>query len=277
MTTLYGKQAKEVLTSNAPDYEDIDEGEQGKYNHTDCSMGEDTKTRLYVKNLDGAYVWHCHNCSESGYYRPRETVQSIREDMDMSSRVGVVRSTGADAYKALGVREYSEFDIRGKLWLSRYGFDESMITQYGIKEMLHGVLMPTYLDFDVVTGYQMRRYDAKPKYHTDTTHTFSLLHNLLSPKLVILTEDLLSSYKLHKAGYSTVCLLGTKVSEHACRTILANGYNRVVLWLDDDPAGHTATLKYLRELAPLFATGVTSINIQQPKEIPMSSLLEMDV
>ena len=276
MATLYGKQAKEVLTSNAPDYEDIDEGAQGKYNHTDCSMGEDTKTRLYVKNLDGAYMWHCHNCSESGYYRPRETVQSIREDADTSC-VGAYKSTGAVTYKAMGVRKYSEFDMRGKLWLSRYGFDESMITQYGIKEMLHGVLMPTYLSLDVVTGYQMRRYDVTPKYHTDTTHTFSWLHHPLSPKLVILTEDLLSSYKLHQAGYSTVCLLGTKITEDASHTILSSEYNRVVLWLDDDPAGHAAALKYSRELSPLFALGVTSINIQQPKEIPMSSLLEMDV
>jgi hypothetical protein len=52
-------------------------------------MGVDTRKRFGVKHVDDAYLWHCFNCGDSGYYRTRETVSRIKlmtgttEDSDL--------------------------------------------------------------------------------------------------------------------------------------------------------------------------------------------------
>jgi DNA primase len=58
-------------------------------------------------------------------------------------------------------------------------------------------------------------------------------------------------------------------------TIVKN-YDRVVVWLDDDAAGHAASMKIFKEISPLVKN-VTSINMQQPKEIPYLSLKDMEL
>ena len=63
------------------------------------------------------------------------------------------------------------------------------------------------------------------------------------------------------------------------KTVVNTGLDRslrLVLWLDDDEAGHAGAAKLFRELSPLFST-VTSINMAQPKEIEMDDLLTMDL
>lgn len=69
MVTNYGHNARQELEDNAPDYEDILDDEQNKYDHTTCG---DTRSRFYVTNKGGAYLYHCFNCNESGYYRPKD-------------------------------------------------------------------------------------------------------------------------------------------------------------------------------------------------------------
>ena len=276
MTTLYGREAKDVLTSNAPDFEELDEGQQAKYNHATCYMGEDTKNRLYVKNVDGAYLWHCHNCGDSGYYRPRETVARIK-----AASASIAVHKGKFKVPPAIVYTPSEFPLEAQIWLGEYGFTEPMIWKYKIGVCPEGVTLPIYDTRHVVSGVaakgiQIRRYNKKPKYVTYTEQTYSYLGHV-SPKHLaplVIVEDLLSSYKLFEAGYDTLCLLGTKIDDKGL-TILKN-YARVVVWLDDDEAGHAASLKIFKEISPLVKD-VTSINMEQPKEIPMESLNTMEL
>lgn len=272
MTTLYGREAKEVLTSNAPDFEELDEGQQAKYNHATCHMGEDTKNRLYVKNVDGAYLWHCHNCGDSGYYRPRETVARIK-----ASSASIAMHKGSFKTPPAIVYTPSEFPIEAQLWLEEYGFTEPMIWKYQIGVCPEGIALPIYNSgwATPTKGIQIRRYNKKPKYVTYTEQTFSYLKSPFPPiSPLVIVEDLLSSYKLFEAGYDTLCLLGTKIDDKGL-TILKN-YDRVVVWLDDDEAGHAASLKIFKEISPLVKN-VTSINMEQPKEIPLESLKTMEL
>ena len=280
MTTLYGKQALEVLTSNAPDFEELDEGQQHKYNHVDCHAGEDTKERLYVKNVDGAYMWHCHNCGDSGFYRPKETVSRIKEQSD--TPVWKADYT-TEMYTRMALhRDYNDFDDRGKIWLAQYGFDRDTCAYYSINEGLDGIMLPVYNDTvdamvsdKYIHGWQVRRYNKKPKYRSYIKDKFSYLQNVKKPKLVIV-EDLLSSYKLHAAGFSSLCLLGTSMSSEALRIIASlHRHEGVVLWLDDDQAGHDATMRLYKDIGPVAPC--TAMYLDQPKEIDLDTLKGMDL
>lgn len=274
MTTHYGRDALAVLTNNAPDYEELEQGQQGKYNHADCPAGVDEKHRLYVKNVDGAYLWHCHNCGDSGYYRPKETVSRIKADTKVMLAVrGTHLPTQAELTKTW---EYDKFAIEGQLWLAQYGFNEAKCKGYLISEAEDGIVLPIYNGFGNTVGCQVRRYNKKPKYLTYTKQRYSYLNSLYrTKKPLIIVEDLLSSYKLHSAGYNTLCLLGTKI-DMAIASKLAVQNERTVIWLDDDIAGHKAAQKLFIDLGPIFPNLSAMFN-HQPKELDMETLKEMEL
>ena len=271
--TIYGKQAKELLLANYPDYDDMDDNQQVKTNHIDCEAGTDNKKRLYVKRLDGAYLMHCHHCGLNGYYRPRETLLRIMDKA--GDYVKKLEPTDWSFRYDEAHDDYDAFDTRGKLWLSRYGFNETMAGAFGIRENSRGIVLPIYNGIDDLAGYQVRNYEGSPKYLTFTSFGFSMLYGNDEYKPWVIVEDLLSSYKLNAAGYTTMCLLGTKLGTVAKSKIVAEKPERIVVWLDDDMAGHTAAVSLLRELGAL--TDVTSIINKQPKEISLFDLREIDL
>lgn len=280
MTTLYGREALNELTSNAPDYEDIEEGHSAKYNHATCHMGTDTRNRFGVKHVDDVYLWHCFNCGTSGYYRSRETVSRIKLMTGTSVDSDVRRSLN-EKFKHFSRKNLNEFNIMGQLWLGQYGFDSDMVLEYNIREVHEGILLPFGGYTDINRGYQLRRYDKKPKYITTMPVGLSKSHYLYSSDLkrgniLVIVEDLLSAYKLHYVGYSSLCLLGTKLDKGSLPAILLDKPSRVVLWLDDDEAGHEGAMKLFRELSPVFRP-ITSINMLQPKEISLQDLKEMEL
>lgn len=271
MTTHYGQDALEVLKYNAPDFEDLDQGQQGKYNHVDCPAGVDTKRRLYVKNVDGAYLWHCHNCGDSGYYRPKETISRIKAE----TGIAIVPKASMPTYSELTVRnKFDSFDIAGQMWLLQYEFDEVRSEAYGITESVDGIVLPIFSNAKGIAGCQVRRYNKKPKYLTYSKQRYSYLNVSHTTKPLVVVEDLLSSYKLHMAGYPTLCLLGTKMDDKAKE--LAALHLRVVLWLDDDTAGHTAARKLFVDLGSV-CPNISAMFNHQPKELDMETLKEMEL
>lgn len=274
MTTHYGKDALETLTNNAPDFEELDEGMQGKYNHVDCPNGADNRQRLYVKNVDGAYLWHCHNCGDSGYYRQKETVSRIKS----ATKTALGIRTRLPTYDELTTEaDYDKFRIEGQLWLGQYGFDKSMCKSFFIKETEDGIVLPV-MNLNEVVGYQIRRYNKTPKYLTYSKQHYSFIDNYAEAyfRPLVIVEDLLSSYKLNYAGYPTLCLLGTKLDPSAHRIVQKFRKLRVVLWLDDDTAGQVAAKKLFTELSPI-APNMTAIFNHQPKELPLDVLVDTEL
>lgn len=280
MTTLYGQEALKELTSNAPDYEEIDEGHSAKYDHVTCSMGTDTRKRFGVKHVDDAYLWHCFNCGSSGYYRTRETVSRIKLMSGVTDGAHS-HSLISEKYKRLSQTDLHKFNIMGQLWLGGYGFTPEMVDTYNIREIDAGIVLPFGGFTEINRGYQLRRYDKKPKYITVMPSGMVKSHYMKSSDMflggtLVVVEDLLSAYKLHYAGYSALCLLGTKLDKGILPEILLDNHRRVVLWLDDDAAGHEGAVKIYKEISPIFKT-ITSINMLQPKEISLDKLREMEL
>lgn len=273
MTTHYAQEALDVLTSNAPDFESLDEGDQGKYNHADCPNGVDNRQRLYVKNVDGAYLWHCHNCGDSGYYRPKETVRRIKEE----TKAVVARGLMSDYYGLTKELDYDKFRVEGQLWLGQYGFNHRMVSAYRIAETKDGIVLPVFRNTTIM-GYQVRQYNKKPKYLTYSKQRFSFLDCIagIRDMPLIVVEDLLSSYKLRDAGYPTLCLLGTKLDSEAQKILHMFRTKRVVLWLDDDVAGHSAAKKLFVDMSPIVPN-ITALFNQQPKELSLEILNDMEL
>lgn len=275
MTTLYGHAALKELTSNAPDYEELEEGHSAKYNHATCSMGVDTRKRFGVKHVDDAYLWHCFNCGDSGYYRHRETTSRMKL-MCAKPTVAPTHTKDLHDVHARARGFYDDFDIRGQLWLAQYGFTAEECFEFRIREYKEGIILPIWYGGTYV-GYQVRRYDKQPKYLTyNNANSIQWLYNTTRNKTLVIVEDLLSSYKLCMAGYSSLCLLGTKLNKTHITKSMLDTYDRVVIWLDDDEAGHAGAMTLFRELSPTFKV-VTSMNMAQAKEINIESLKEMEL
>lgn len=275
MTTLYGHAALSELTSNAPDYEELEEGHSAKYNHATCSMGVDTRKRFGVKHVDDAYLWHCFNCGYSGYYRPKETTSRMKL---MGAKATLLRTGVKDfgEIHASARSYYNDFDIRGQLWLAQYGLTAEECFDFRIREYKEGIILPIWYG-GMCVGYQVRRYDKQPKYLTyNKDNNIQWLLTGTGNKTLVIVEDLLSSYKLSMAGYASLCLLGTKLNKSHITNAMLDTYDRVVIWLDDDEAGHFGAMTLFRELSPTFKV-VTSMNMAQAKEINIESLKEMEL
>lgn len=274
MTTLYGKQAKDLLEYNLSDYEELADDQQIKINHVSCDAGTDLKQRLYVKRIDGAFLMHCHHCGISGYYRPKETYRRIQELGSVTTTDNTL--TYKEEYETAN-DNYDSFTADSKLWLSSYEFGKSLVDAYYIKETDDGILLPIFdPDYNIV-GTQLRRRVSKPKYLTRSVQPFSYLPEY--GDTIVITEDLLSSYKLNSVGYPALCLLGTKLSKQAMALLVTahtlDNVQRAVVWLDDDLAGHKGTVDLMRELNVILPT--TAIFLDQPKEIPLSELKSMEI
>lgn len=68
---------------------------------------------------------------------------------------------------------------------------------------------------------------------------------------IVITEDLLSGLKAHKAGFTSIALMGTHLSPRQLMRLihrLADVTGPVVIWMDDDRAGRVAAAALVRKL-----------------------------
>jgi hypothetical protein len=262
--THYGNDALQVLLDNYPEYEDIGRDEDVKVCHTTCPAGVDTRNRLGIKNVGGAYLWHCFNCGESGYYRPKESFTKLLDEEKVIITPGSILDS-FPKYDSFS-NAYRDMPTMQRLWLNSYGFDATEFHILGIKFSDDGIILPTYNIDRKVGGYQVRTFNAKVKYRTYTVDKFSYLY--ARDDVLVIVEDLLSSYKVWLAGYSSLALMGTKVK---CKLSELPQHQRVVLWLDSDSAGSKGALDLLRELNPLYPN-MTMCFHKQPKECTLEEI-----
>lgn len=271
MTVIYGYAAKVHLDDNYPEWLEIPAHEQVSCNHTTCEMGEDTRGRMNILNKGGAFLWHCFNCSDSGYYRPREYMSMLAPGPRGYSVIG---TTIKDPLFGMGtVTDITKMSTAAKLWLSEYEMlDQAIVDYYHISETAAGSLvLPVWHEKEIV-GTQTRNFGKLPrKYYTRATSPSAYITStteFLSPLFIV--EDLLSAYKLHCAGASVWCLMGTSIKGEY---VPANGA-KVVLWLDSDLAGEVAAVKLAKELAPMYPTMTTMFDLQ-PKEVSFDRLRKL--
>jgi hypothetical protein len=274
MSTLYGKEAEKELISSYPAYDMMAEGSQQRANHYGCQAGEDRKERFNVKLIDGAYLWHCYHCGESGYFRPTELVAR----MHCHKRITPIDSNIWESVYAEGQEDFSRFSLESQLWLSQYGFGEELVGIYGIRydPQSNCTILPIIVTGEI-HGVQLRSHTPHmPKYKTYKSTTEAAAFKNITSKVLFVVEDLLSAYKLHHAGANVVCSMGTNPPTAGALARLGVLDKRLLIWLDNDDAGISGSHKICRELG---YTGCMVDNItvgrRQPKETSLVEIKEL--
>jgi hypothetical protein len=237
---------KRLIKKHAPDVV----GAQVHVNHDGCSSGEDHKKRLYIKRTPKGLLAYCHHCGESGFVG----------EIDNTARLASwIKKTKIDPPPVAKLPDLCEISMYGKAWLTKYHIaDHSFF--YGVVGRPHEVAIYLENHNQLFSGFQIRNLSGiGPKYRTvysaladrDNSAWLTRAKN----KTLVITEDYLSAYRIHIDGNKdSLALLGTHLSDVTMFHIEEKNYDKIVIWLDPDLAGVSASEKIedkLRHYLPL--------------------------
>jgi hypothetical protein len=257
---------RKLIQANAPS----NNGEQVHVNHTGCEAGEDKKRRLYIKRIEKGLLAYCHHCNESGFVK---------------DNAGRLSTWTHKATASAGMRSskpiLAALTTEGKVWLhNNYCNPEDKLFSGVIGEQSKVALTLCNPQGEHV-GWQVRNLlpNATPKY---TTHYINNDHKgdpswfHIASKTLVITEDYLSAYRVHKnTGFSSVSLLRTSLSDRTLMQINDLNFEAVVIWLDPDEAGIEGAKKVYKKLNHFLPT-TTMVAIygcdKEPKECTPAEL-----
>ena len=147
------------------------------------------------------------------------------------------------------IRDPRQFHVAALKWLYKYKIFDDQIKLYGISYLpeVHRVFIPTKDEKGNLLSYQTRSlsYFDTPKYLGKGSK--SLFHSKQAKTtIIVLVEDALSCIRVGEY-LSCVSLQGTSLRTEDIPAILK--YNEILLWLDGDKAGKTASRKLKKQLS----------------------------
>jgi DNA primase len=218
---------------------------QKRYREHDCGPGR----KLVVSRDTKGYNAWCFRCSDSGYAPgPQLTLaQRVEEARRARASDDAVRA----AFELPAPRCYAmeEWPAGARMWLHKAGLGRPEVATLGA--FFHGgtqrVVIPLLEDGEVVF-WQARAYQEgrQPKYLSPPVDRSTLLPRYGHADRIVLTEDLLSAFKIGLVGEAW-CLMGT----HANPRLIAGLLHRqapVAIWLDPDGPGKRAAAKVHKQL-----------------------------
>ncbi len=226
-------------------------------NHIDCPAGYDSKRRLYIKRVFGGAVAYCHHCNESGYWKFREKNIPVLPTIVG----GEYPRAGSDPWDRKILRTNFHplsHDPDVMLYAASYDLldysDVYLFTDRGHLLFYHpeGVLVER-----VPHPKSVRTYKRDP-------HAVPLMKGTNGVNCVVLTEDALSALKVLKAGYTSLPLLGTNLSDTYLQHIVEQ-YPMVLVHLDPDVAGIGALSTIVTQLRGSGVQVIVPSLVQEPK------------
>ena len=242
-------------------------------NHEDCPAGTDTKKRLYIKRTPEGVLMFCHHCQTAGFLRTKERVYRL-DELGLPKEEKVIPSKGKLQLQKeweRGNPNLDEWNVQARLWWMSYEMTGADAIYYDVRysSTLHRLIMRGE------GVMQARGFGVTPKYLTyhslDTPCRFDGASMHDSTGGIVVVEDLMSAYKCCKAGMDVLALLGTNL-HYRDKKFLTSYYTTVHLWLDNDLAGQTASVKIGKELSGLV--NVRQHTHYQPKDVPLAELVE---
>ena len=269
---------RELIKSNAP--KTI--GMQIHINHKGCSAGEDTKKRLYIKRTVGGVLAYCHHCSEHGFVRDKTG--------DGDRLASWLKGKDVDApriEKTSWMWEASPLPMHCTAWIhSNHCTPQDGRYISGVRSDPCKVALCLRDPLGSPIGYQFRNLEkgAKPKYLTSyidhpNRGDASWFH-VTGNKILIITEDFLSAYRIHRdiPFISSVALLKTSISDRTLNQIATINFEMVFIWLDPDEAGIKGAKEAYKKLTYFLPTG-TKVAIlgydKEPKQYTPAELREV--
>ncbi|UWI83491.1 putative DNA primase [Ralstonia phage BHDT_So9] len=220
------------------------EGESRRIEHV-CGDG----TPLIIAHEVGYWRAWCHRCHEGG--RADKPGESFHEKMERRRREAQAAS---EMERSVHLPQPMNFDVptwplSARIWLYKAGLTNPRIAELGAywHERSGRVVLPIF-DGDVPVYWQARdcewkRGAERPKYLNPRVDKQHLVAKYGQGKLLVLTEDVLSAFRVgrHTEAWS---LLGTDLTT----AVAAQIKKPVAIWLDPDAAGVSAGRTILKEL-----------------------------
>jgi hypothetical protein len=258
-----------------------------RLNHQDCPQGEDTRQRLYIKAVEpaGSWVGHCFNCSGSGVsftngFRSMQELLlpcSDDDEVDYTPSGGVVRANTFD-----GVVDVTE--IGNKAWLYKHWVFEEDWPKVPVVEWRSNLLFPF-----TKNRWQLRwiqSVDGKKggsKYgnfhiagaETESWYGKHLAGAAVENSTLILTEDIISAYRVHRdLEVCSVALLGTHVPHTSGFADILREHKHIYVWLDGDLTGMRKSIDVFKELSSTCPSLSIVRADKSPKEYSPTELKE---
>lgn len=241
---------------------------QCNVNHRDCDAGTDTKERLYIKRAPDGWLFYCHHCGKKGYYR-------LKDVMHRAMGTAAYEAPTPPASEIVTRLERCHYDVavtrwppEARLWWYSYEMEDHDAYAHAVQ------WVPSYRRLFMKAGgtWVGRSFTDKRRYvsYRQDASPAMFINDLRATKVVIV-EDVVSAYKVHKAGFNVLALLGTSISD--AEIVAIKHYPSVRIWLDNDVAGMKATTELCRRI--WWTTDVATFVYDQPKETPFYKIKEM--
>jgi hypothetical protein len=218
---------------------------QKRYGTHECGAG---RKLVLSRDTSGYSAW-CFRCSDSGWApgpklslaeRVAEARRAADADTEARARVQL---------PAPHVHDLTAWPLDGRVWLHRAGLGGPEIARLGAyyHPPTNRVVLPLLEGSDVVF-WQARSIDGRlPKYLSPPVDRGTLLPRFGAGHSIILTEDLLSAFKIGLVGEAW-CLMGTYANPRLIAGLLQR-QAPVLIWLDPDAPGRKAAAKVFKQLS----------------------------
>ncbi|AGW43594.1 DNA primase [Burkholderia phage JG068] len=247
----------------------LPEGGRARTSH-DCGPGR----VLVIEHKEDGWRAHCFRCStqegEGWVAKPAPTLGERIERQRRIQAAGAAAKSRGYLTMPEGVADPQEWPTPARAWLYKAGMSNEDIKQFGAvwSPDMERVILPLYRD-GRLTYWQGRNYgvvdDYNPKYLNPPVDRDKLLYQGASEwptGPLVITEDILSAWKVQKAGFEAWSIMGTSLSEANLVLILKTN-QPVVLWLDPDEAGQRGMRKMIRTLR---AYGVDTCRVDSERD-----------
>jgi DNA primase len=268
-----------------------------------CPIHQGQGTEAFHANLE-RNVFHCFACGAGGNVLDfvaamercsvREAALRLQEKCLCGTQQGPLFRP-AETKLVTKKRELSNpplgFSLAldgGHPYLARRGIDHATVDQFGVgfcsgSGLMSGrVTIPIHDDEGRLVAYCGRAIDgSEPRYRFPAGFQKSRVlfnyHRALrtGSDEVVLVEGFFDCMRVHQAGFPCVALMGVQLSD-AQKELLVRGFRRVVVLLDGDDAGRTASGRIAQVLAPVAQ--VTQMHLRagvQPDQMPVHQIQDL--
>lgn len=250
----------------------LPEGVTRKIPH-DCGPGD----CLQLNHKRDGWAAYCHRCGYKGWVgRPAENLSEKLARLErMRDAERFVRDDPCLPMPAN--TDPRTWPLDARVWLYKAGISNAEIEALGFywNPKLLRVVMPVY---DGATGvpvyWQARTLDTTNprKYLNPSVDKARLIVRYGDGPTIVLTEDMLSAYKVSRVGVAGWSILGTKLNDHTAAEVIREG-KPVCVWLDPDKAGQTAAAEIIKKLRSYGVRVRGVLSTKDPKLLSREEIL----
>lgn len=231
--------------------------------------GRDKAAVIY--NKEASWEMYCNRCKQPQYQR-KQYVQQVSVVPERP-----VQPAPADEIRIKDARAETQSQIYA--WLVSKGLMPDMVPDLRWSDKARRMIFPVSSALSLGRGMSPLQNPKWIQYGGRST--FGMCQPRLAPRAIVLTEDLLSAYKVQHVinKYSTgdilcVALLGTRL-DSKLKLFIAEQHWPVLLMLDGDAAGYDGIKRIRRELKAFtgLSVGEFTQSGDDPKDMDIATIL----